>query len=223
MAEADTARAPVIAVRGEVDREVEPEIARFIVTVSARDRDRQQTLKLLTARLGAVRAVLDEYSGAIEDRETSSVAVYPERKGSGERVSRYAGTVGTTVTVADFTVLGELMLRLGDLEQASVNGPWWHLRPDSPAYARARQEAIHAAVSRAREYATAIGARLTALVELSDRGLPDASPVTLSYPAGYRAGAAGGLPQLDLEPARQRVHAEVSARFLATEPTVLSG
>lgn len=219
------AQAPVIAVRGEVDREVDPEIARFTVTVSARDRDRQDTLRLLTGRLDEVRRVLDGYAAAIEHRETSSVTVYPERKGGGERVARYAGSVTTTVTVNDFTVLGELMLRLGDLDQVSVNGPWWQLRPDSTAYASARQEAIHAAVARAREYAAAVGSRLTTLVELADSGLPETMPVTRSmHPMAFGGapGGAGGLPQLDLEPARQRVHAEVIARFLATEPSSLA-
>ncbi|HTF08628.1 MAG TPA: SIMPL domain-containing protein, partial [Asanoa sp.] len=41
---------PVVAVRGEAVREVPPEIARFAVTVVARDKDRQATLRRLAER-----------------------------------------------------------------------------------------------------------------------------------------------------------------------------
>ena len=65
--------------------------------------------------------------------------VGPQLKRSGERVVAYTGTTSTTVTVSDFTVLGELMMRLADQEQTSVAGPWWQLRPGSPTYRKAQR------------------------------------------------------------------------------------
>jgi uncharacterized protein YggE len=211
---------PVVAVRGEAWREVDPEIASFAVSVTARDRDRQETLRRLASRVDSVRAVLDGYRDAIEKRETSGMHVYPETKGSGERVVAYHGGVTTTVTVSDFTVLGDLMLRLADTEQAAVSGPWWALRPDSPAHREARQAAIADALERAREYAAALGARVVALIELADSGL-NAQPVARG---GFRAMSlsegAGEAPQIDLEPHRQDVRASVEARFAISEPTL---
>src|SRR6266511_3775771 len=137
---------PVLAVRGEAVREVDPEIATFSVAVSARDRDRQTTLRRLTARVEAVRAVLDGYAEVIEKRETSGLYVHPETKRAGERISAYSGTVATSVTVADFTQLGELLLRLADLDQTTVAGPWWGLRPGSPVHGDARRAAIADAI-----------------------------------------------------------------------------
>lgn len=213
------AQAPIVAVRGEAVREVPPEIARFSVTVSARHADRRDTLARLAARADEVRAIIDGYGPAVERRETGALHVHPERKGSRERIAAYHGSVSTTVTVTDFTVLGELMLRLADQEQTAVAGPWWALRPDSPVHRDARRAAIDDALERAREYADALGARVTALVELADSGMAQ-QPVTMTRAAyGFGAAeAAGGPPHLELDPQPQTVYAHVEARFTISEP-----
>lgn len=215
------ADAPIVAVRGEAIREVPPEIARFSVTVRARQSDRQTTLTRLAGRADAIRDLIDTYGSAIDRREAGDLRVRPEIKGSRERVVAYHGSVTTTVTVTDFTVLGELMLRLADQEQTEVAGPWWALRSDSPVHREARRSAIDDALARAREYAEALGARVTSLVELSDTGMAQ-QPVTMTRTA-YAFGAAesaGGPPQLDLDPQQQTVHAGVEARFTISEPAL---
>ncbi|SCF12963.1 SIMPL domain-containing protein [Micromonospora mirobrigensis] len=209
--------APVVAVRGEAYREVAPELARFTVTASARDRDREATLTRLAERTAAVRVLLDSYGPLIAHRETGDLRVRPETKRSGERVVAYHGRVATTVTVTDFTDLGELMLRLADQDQVEVSGPWWSLRPDSPAYREARHAAIADALARAREYAEALGARVTGLLELSDT---DGAGVPMMARAFKGGGAGGGPPELDLDPQPQGVNAVVLARFTISEPAL---
>ena len=212
---------PVVSVRGEVVREVPPEIARFCVTITARDRDRQATLSRLAGRAGATRALIDAYGDAIERRETGALHVRPELKRSGERVSAYQASVTTTVTVADFAVLGELMLRLADQDQTTVAGPWWEVRPTSPVHREARHAAIGAAVTRAREYADALGARVTALLEIADAGLTG-QPMMTRAAYGITAGAEeAGRPELDLDPQVQTVQASVQARFVISRPSLL--
>jgi uncharacterized protein YggE len=213
---------PVVAVRGESVREVDPEIATFSVTVSARDRDRQETLRRLAARVEALRGVLDRYADSIEKRETSGLYVRPETKRSGERISAYSGSVTTTVTVSDFTALGELMLRLADQDQTAVSGPWWALRPGSPVHREARRAAIDDAIVRGREYAEALGARITGLVEVADSGM-SAQGAPRYMAMGFRGSTdAGGPPALDLDPERQTVTATVEARFRISEPAKLA-
>jgi hypothetical protein len=214
--------AAVVAVRGEEFREVLPEIATFSVTVDAWSRDRQEALRQLTGRVESLREVMDGYRDAIEARETAGLFVYPETKRSSEKVSGYRAGTTTTVTVADFTVLGDLMLRLADHERTAVGGPWWALRPGSPVHREARTAAIGDAIARAREYAAALGARVTRLIELSDVGMAERPAVmarAMAF-AGHAAPGEGG-PQLDLEPRRQQVRAAIEARFSISEPTVL--
>ncbi|MFE0591825.1 SIMPL domain-containing protein [Micromonospora echinospora] len=210
---------PVVTVRGEAYREVAPEIARFTVTAMARDKDREVTLNRLAERAAAIRVLLDGQGSAVDRRETGELRVRPELKRSGERVVAYHGSVTTTVTVTDFAALGELMLRLADQDQVSVAGPWWSLRPDSPVHREARQAAIAEALGRAREYAEALGARVTGLIELSDSGMA-AQPMTFRAAAFTGTTESGGAPEIDLDPQQQTVQAAVEARFAISEPVL---
>ncbi len=208
-----------MVVRGEATHEVMPELARISVTVAARDKDRAAVLARLTERAAVLRGLLDGFGDVIERRETGGVHVRPELKRSRERVSAYHGRFSTTVTVGDFTALGDVILRVADLEQASVSGPWWELRPNSPVVGAARRAAIGDAVSRAREYAAAVGARLDRLVEIADEGGGPGGTVRMAaYDAG---GMEAGQLELELDPQMQTVYAAVRVRFLITEPANL--
>ncbi|MGW1611135.1 SIMPL domain-containing protein [Streptomyces sp. NPDC002285] len=221
-----TPEAPRIAVRGEAHLEVDPEIARIGVTVASRGKDRRAALDDLTRRNAGVLDLIKTYGDAVERLETGAFSISPELKdkGRGERIHAYHGRVHITAELTDFTALGELTTRLADLELTRVDGPWWALRPDSPAHREARQQAVREAVQRAREYAQALGTSLAALVELADIGAenaPAAYPQTrggrmrsMAYAAEEESAAA----PLDLEPQRQHVHAEVNARFTMAPP-----
>ncbi|MER8221770.1 SIMPL domain-containing protein [Streptomyces sp. NPDC094143] len=221
-----TPEAPRIAVRGEARLEVDPEIARIGITVAARGRDRRSALDDLTRRNAGVLDLVKSYGDAVERLETGAFSITPEltKHGRGERVRTYHGSVHVTAELTDFTALGELTTRLADLDLTRVDGPWWALRPDSPAHREARKKAVTEAVQRAREYAEALGTTLAALVELADIGAENSPPAYPQAPGRMRsaafAGAAEDAPAapLDLEPQRQRVHAQINARFTMVPP-----
>ncbi|MFH8631707.1 SIMPL domain-containing protein [Streptomyces lydicus] len=221
-----TPDAPRLAVRGEARLEVDPEIARITVTVSARGTDRTAALTDLTHRNDQALTLLKSYGDALEKLETGAFSLTPELtdKGRHERIRAYHGRVSHTATLNDFTTLGELTTRLADLDLTRVDGPWWALRADSPAHRAARTQAVHEAVQRAREYAEALGARLDAVLEIADLGAentaPAAGPAMRSF-AGYGgAPVQESAPALDLEPQRQTVYANVNARFTMTRPAL---
>ncbi|MFD3913263.1 SIMPL domain-containing protein [Streptomyces sp. NPDC088147] len=223
-----TPETPRVAVRGEARLEVDPEIARIGIAVSARGTDRRTALDDLTRRNGDVLALVKSYGDAVEKLETGAFSISPEltKHGRAERIRAYHGRVHLTAELTDFTALGELTTRLADLELTEVSGPWWALRPDSPAHGDARRQAVREAVQRAREYAEALGARLAALVELADLGAENTAaygmppaPGALRSRSGYGgAESAAAAPVLDLEPQRQTVYAQVNARFTMTPP-----
>jgi len=215
--------AATVSVRGEATIEADPEIVVFSVSVNARARDRREAVANLSQRNDAFLELVRSFGQAIEKAETSGVTVYPElRRGREEKVRWYRGTVRTRLTVTDFSVAGELVGRISDMELCVIDGPWWQLRTGSPIYREARLTAAREAVTRAAEYAEAVGGTLTGLLELSDAGMSSAGrhPVGIAF---GRAMAAHKGPEetpvvIDLEPETQVVHASVEARFTMTQP-----
>jgi hypothetical protein len=206
---------PQVVVRGEATLLVDPEIADVDVTVRVRARDRQIALERCSARQDEVTAVVAAAGDAVEVAETTGVSVHLEvrdRRAPGEPVA----SLHTRLTLGRLDAVGELVVALGRLDDVDVSGPFWRLRPDSPAAEQARLAAVRDAVTRARQYAAAFGAHLTALLEVSDTGLGG---------GGIRvAGAMASMatfesePHLDLVPARQEVHGAVEVRFMMSEP-----
>ncbi|GAA2526489.1 SIMPL domain-containing protein [Winogradskya humida] len=209
------AEQPMVVVRGEAVREVPPEIALFSVTVSARDKDREVAITRLAERAAELRSALDDYPDAIERRETGGVQIRPELKKGGERVSAYAGSISVTVTVTDFASLGDMLLRLANQDLTSISGPWWQLRPGSKAGAEVRRAAIADALSRAHEYAEAVGAQVDRLVEIGDEGTGGGGGGMMRAMA-FKGDMAE--PELEVDPQPQTVHASVTVRVTITEP-----
>jgi hypothetical protein len=215
---------PSVAVRGSFTADVPPELARVHVSVGARSADRAQALRYLTSRLDEARAILGGYGAAVESVDTGALGVRPQFKDGGrprERVTGYLAGATLTVTVVDFAVLGDLVLRLADRELVSLDGPFWALRPGSDAYRRARTEAVRDARRRAEEYAAAAGARLTGLVEIADTGLSAPEHVSLAAAGAFRMAKDTSVADevtLDVEPVPQTVSASVEARFTVTQP-----
>jgi uncharacterized protein YggE len=206
---------PQVVVRGEAVLVVDPEIADVDVTVRVRARDRQTALERCSARQDEVTAVVAAAGDAVEAAETTGVSVHLEvrdRRAPGEPVA----SLHTRLTLGRLDAVGELVVALGRLDDVEVSGPFWRLRPDSGAAQQARLAAVRDAVTRARQYAAAFGAQLTALVEVSDTGLGgDGLRVATSMSSVARFESE---PHLDLVPARQEVHGGVEVRFTMSEP-----
>jgi uncharacterized protein YggE len=215
----------LVSVRGEATLTCDPEIARVSVTVDARDKDRADALSLLARRRDAVTSLLSQGGGSIERTEGGSAHVRPDFKdGRGrEHVSGYVASSRFMVTINDFAVLSDVVTALVQLEMTTVDGPSWHLRPDSLFHRRARILAAQDALERAREYAAAFGTSVVELVELADPGL-----LSERGTDRYRASAAMGYalsgdfdedePSFDFEPVPQDVRAFVDARFTIEAP-----
>ncbi|HEX4789885.1 MAG TPA: SIMPL domain-containing protein [Actinospica sp.] len=218
-----------ISVRGEALLTVGPELADLTVVVGTQAKDRREAFERLVKRNDEVLELLRSYGDSVEKVESSGVAVHPEvrRGGRDEKIRSYRGAVRIEVSVADFAVLGEIVARVADFEAAHLEGPRWRLRRTSPVYRKARTRAVREAVTRAQDYAEALGSRITGLVELADTGLMEnqvrrPAPMqqvnrSMAMPAAP-PGAAAEPPALDLEPVAQEVRASVEARFYATQP-----
>jgi uncharacterized protein YggE len=215
---------PTISVRGEARLEVDPELAVVQVTVMARDKERQRALDLLARRNEQILTLIRAHGAAVERLDSSPAHVSPVVKDAKarERITGYVAQAGVTVTVGDFSVLGDLVMKLADQEMVTVTGPWWQLRVDSPTRRQARLAAAQDAMVRAREYAAAFGGRISGLLEVADQHL--LTTAREPGPTFMRAAAATGIQaeaapaEFDFEPAKQTVSAQVEARFTMTAP-----
>lgn len=206
---------PTVAVRGEALLVVDPEVADLGVTVQTQARDRETALERCRARQDEVTALVRAAGDAVEAAETTRVAVQPGHRPDGTPGDPVAAQ-HTRLTIGRLDAVGDLVIALGRLDDVGVSGPAWRLRPDSPVYERARLAAVDDAVRRARAYAAAFGAELTALLEVSDTGMSGGlrvagamETVALSVPGGLH---------LDLTPARSEVHGAVEVRFAMSAP-----
>ena len=221
----DSPSAAVISVRGEATLMADPEVADLTVAITAHARDRREAFERLVKRNDEVLNLLRSYGDSVERVESTGVSVAPElRKGKDEKIRSYSGVVRIRATVADLAILGELVGLLAEFEAAAIEGPHWRLRRSSPVYREARNRAVAEAVIRARDYAEALGSRVTGLIELADTGLTTTTVPPMPRPNGLvfggraMAAPAAEPPSLDLEPQQQTVYASVEARFHAAQP-----
>ncbi|PSK95977.1 hypothetical protein CLV63_113140 [Murinocardiopsis flavida] len=224
--------APVVRVRGVARMEVEPEIARFHVTVNSVGKDRRRTLERLTEHTAKIRERILGMGDAIEELTTGTFAVYPRRdRRKVERERAFDGSTRLHGTARDFTALGELLPWLAEQDMVLVSGPWRALRNGSPVHRQVRQQAVGAALERARDYAQALGADISGLVELADTGMSSAESrprqQALSYGAAPAApSGARSAPEelsIDLDPGTIEISAQLEATFEITAPTGLHG
>lgn len=205
---------PTVTVRGEGEVEGPPELATVSAVLHAAGRSAADVTRSLAEIAQQVSAALPDL--VFDSVRTDPLQVTPvfDRR-SGVRITGYTGRYSTRLVLADFDGLSDLVVALTGLPDVQVTGPSWSLRRDSPLERQARLAAVRAAVTRAHDYANALGATLGDLLELSDT---DASMGGM-MPRAFAMSAPGAGPahELDLEPQPQTVTANVTARFELTD------
>ena len=211
---------PHVVVRGEAVLTVPPEVAELGVTVRVSARDRQTAIERCGARAAEVTRVIAAAGDAVETADTAAVSVHLERYDQGPGVP--VAIVRTRLVLGRPEATGPLLVALGELDDVMVDGPSWQLRPGSSAPEEARLAAIDDAIRRARLYAGAFGAELTALLEIADAGLSRAGrggrARLMDEVSGVAAAFEASGPGLELTPQQLRVHGSVEVRFATSVP-----
>jgi uncharacterized protein YggE len=208
---------PSVSVRGVARLEVPPDLARFTVSVSSRHADRQIALETLAEGSSGVREIVDSAGAAVEKRESGGFHLWPDARRRGEGVREYAGTVATSVTVNDFAVLGDLMVRLALRDSCHVTGPFWELREHSEHLADARRAAVLDGLERARQFADSLGSRLDTLIELTDCDTGQDRPAAVAAHPDHSDPEAE-VPSFDVDLRPLTVEAAVQLRLTITAP-----
>lgn len=207
---------PTVTVRGEGQVEGPPELATVSAVLHTSGRTAADVTRSLAEIAHQVEVALPDLNFETVVTDPFSVSPVFDRR-SGVRITGYTGRYATRLTVAEFFGLSDLVVALAGLPGVQVSGPSWSLRRGSPLEHEARRDAVRTAVSRARDYATALGATLGDLLELSDT---DGGGGGWAMPRRYAMAFKGGeepSPEVDLEPQPQTVTASVTARFTLTD------
>ena len=207
--------APIVTVRGEARLEGPPDLATLSVTLHASGDSAEAARTQLAVGSQAVAALLEQFAAALERTSTSGLHVSPAfNHKNPTKITGYTGFFSTTLVVADFEALSPLIVALSALPSAQVDGLWWSLRLDNPMYREVRLAAIADARRRAEDYASAFGATVSELVEVSDL---DGG---FGGPRGMRASAlelaVADDASFAFEPALQTVTGQVTVRFTLT-------
>jgi uncharacterized protein len=210
---------PIVTVRGEATREVEPELATLSASVSASGASAEQVTADLAAGSEQLAAVVERFAVAVERSTSSGLYVHPvtDRRNA-TKITGYRGTNTCQIMVHDFALLSDLVLALSAVPRAELSGPWWSLRPDAAAYRDVRLDAIAEGRRRADDYAAAFGAQVADLLEISDTGGGFDAPMArgMAFAASAKGGAAEAA--FDFEPQPQTVSGQVTLRFTMTSP-----
>jgi uncharacterized protein len=217
-----------ISVRGQARHVVPPDFAVLVVAVSIRETDKQVALDRAARTQTAVLDLLRERGGvaltidSIDGRltwATQTFTAHPDEEWDERKNRRQLGWrvyVPVTVTLRELGRLEDLAAALSAVPDLEVQQVQWQVDPHNPAWPVVRAAAIADAVSKARDYATALRGEVTALVDIADAGLlggreqPYESRMAAGAPAMAEFG--GGLA---LDPAPLEISAVIEARFHA--------
>ncbi len=214
-------REPIVTVRGEATREVDPELATVSASVSASGSTAAQVTAELAAGSERLKSVVERFAAGIERSASSGLYVHPitDRRNA-TKITGYRGTFTSQIVVHEFALLSDLVLALSAVPQAQLSGPWWSLRPDSAAHRDLRLAAIADGRRRADDYAAAFGAHVAELLEVSD--IDGGFDRPMARGVAFAAATRGGAPEssFDFEPELQTVSGRVTLRFTMTVPAL---
>lgn len=216
--------APLLSVRGEASRFVDPDLGELSATVELTRDTSRDAVEAVTTSVAAVRRELERLGGAAREAAsveepltwlTRRVTTSPEwDHAQGGQTHRTVATASLSIFVRDFSLVGAIEGLATTVPGFRFDHAGWHVDPGNPAWRAVRQEAVHEAMRRARDYAEALDSSLVSVEQVADIGLlaPQALPGLPAYAAAARSFDSGGGTEATLDPVPQQLSASVEAR-----------
>ena len=217
--------ATVIAVRGNAEQRIEPELGAVSLSVGVSESERNRAMSRTTEAherlIAAVREL--EASGALDSWSAGQLRVWAHRPWNAEGKQLpmvHQTSAEIEVVFTDLEKLGEWVSRVSIGNAVALGGIDWRLTDATRKRVQelAQRDAVADAVAKAAVYASALGLGTPSPVELADTGLLTAHPV----PQGggermfaMRAVADTGGGGAEFTPAKLVIEASVDARFSA--------
>lgn len=227
----------VLSVRGEASRTVAPDQASLFGSVSHVADSKRVASSAAAAGLAEVLAELAGLGGQPLTVQTTrspltwstqSIHTHEEHnhRPSGEYgpTGRHVSTAAVVVSVRDFGRLDAVGAVLTSRDAVDVHSVNWSVDDDNPEWAAVRADAIHAALRKGQDYASALGGSIVRVEHVADAGLLGGG-ASGHMGAGMDmalASAAGGEPDaVSLDPVPQVLSATIEARLRAVVEPLL--
>lgn len=169
-----------VMVTGDSIVSVKPDTAILTVAVVTQGRNALEAQQTNANQSDAVVRALKGAAGANADVKTSGYSLQPIRvykEGQPPTITGYEARNSVTVTMSDFTRVGPVIDATAQAGANDVTGISFTLRQDRPARDQALAEATREALSKAQVIATALGGRVTRIVEVQEEGVATPRPI----------------------------------------------
>jgi uncharacterized protein YggE len=166
-------RATRITVGGNSIVQAQPDTAILTISVVTQSRRAIDAQQENASKTEAVVQALKTAAGAGAEVKTSGYSVQPQRmyrENQPPTITGYEARNTVTVTMGDLKKVGPVIDAASQAGANDIAGIAFTLRQDRPARDRALQEATREAISKAEVIASALGRKVTRIVEVQEEG-----------------------------------------------------
>lgn len=215
------ANEPLLSVRGDASRFVDPDAGELSAGVELTRDTARDAVEAVATAIESVRRQLALFGGAVREASTLQdpltwstrrVSSSPEwDHAQGGQTGRTVASASLSIHLRDFDLLARVEELSTSVPGFGFSSAAWTVDPDNPQWRAVRQEAVHEALRRARDYAEALGTTVLSVEHVADVGLLSAQPEQRMY-AAARSFDSGGS-EATLDPVPQQLTATIEARF----------
>lgn len=224
----DEFQGPLLSVRSQVERIVDPDSAVLQGQISIARDTKEEALRAAAVALDSLKNDLEDLGGAAKSAlthvqpltwSTQRIITIPEYDNSlHSNTGRTVANVTVHLSLRDFSLLERIEEMFADQNHFRIIHTSWSVDNDNPGWPSLRNEAIEEALRKGMDYAVALGSTVVSVEHVADVGLLGGSDSEAWRGVSVRAMSAGGggfsVPSLD--PVPQKIVAGIEARFRIT-------
>lgn len=170
----DSKRASRIIVMGDATVQAQPDTAIITISVVTQSKNALDAQQQNATRTEAVVRALKSAAGPGAEVKTSGYSLQPQRlyrENQPPTITGYEARNSVTVTLNDLTKVGSVIDASAQAGANDISGIAFTLKQDRAARDQALVQATQEALGKARVIATALGARISRVVEVQEEGL----------------------------------------------------
>lgn len=225
----------MLSVRGEAQRTTAPDQACVFSTVSATSGSKSSAAAEMHAALSSILTDLAALGGevltaastravltwSIQSMQTHEEHDHDRVTGAHGPTGRHESSASLLVNVRNFSLVEGVAAALGGRDSVAIHSVSWSVDQDNAEWAVVRADAIHAALLKGQDYATALGGTVIRVDHVADAGLLGGDGSTGVFRHQNFALASGSSGEdTSLDPVPQVLSATIEARFTAVVGSV---